>query len=75
MIVRGDKAERHPIVGCPFQFAARKYARGAAVHQEAQQYRRVVASRTRTAPDVVAAKRDEIDLAPGNAALIVQLLK
>jgi hypothetical protein len=60
MVVRGDKAERHRIVGGPFQFAARKYARGAAVHQEAQQYRQVVASRTRTA--IALAHRAQVEI-------------
>jgi hypothetical protein len=49
MVVRGDEAERHRIVGGPFQFAARKYVGGAAVQQEAQQHRRVIRSRTQTA--------------------------
>ncbi len=46
MVVRGDEAERHRIVGCPFEFAGRKYPGGAAIHEEAQQHRRVGGSRT-----------------------------
>ncbi len=49
VIVRGDEAKRHRIVGGPLQLAAEKHPRRVAIHQDAQQHRGVIGRRTRTA--------------------------
>ena len=49
MLVRRDEPERHRIIRRALQLTARKQPRRIAVHQNAQQQRRMIGSRTRTA--------------------------
>ena len=48
MLVRRDEPERHRIIGRALQLAARKNPRRIAVHQNAQQQRRMIRRRART---------------------------
>jgi hypothetical protein len=57
MVVRSDEAEGHRIVRRPLQLPARKHARRVAVHQNAQQQRRMVGGRSR-APVALAHRRE-----------------
>ena len=46
VVVGGDVAERHAVVSCALQLAARKHPRGVAVNQNAQQHSGVMRRRT-----------------------------
>jgi hypothetical protein len=52
MLIRGNKAERHGVIGRQLQFALGKHARSIAVDQNSQQQLRVIARRARAAMSV-----------------------
>jgi len=59
MVVGGDEAERHAVIGRPLQLAARKHARRIAVNQKAEQHRRTIGLRAGAA--IIPAHRAKVE--------------
>jgi len=59
MIVGRNEAERHRVIGCPLQLAARKHARRITVNQNAQKHSRMIRRRSRAA--ITAAHRPKVE--------------
>ena len=59
MIVGGNEAERHAVIGRPLQLAARKNARRIALHQQPEQHRGMIRRRARAA--IIPAHRPKVE--------------